>query len=215
MRAVCSGTDGIGCCGWSDMAKPPEITAPTPLSTLRLTHSPTVSSAYVGRAVFGHSRFLPARPRLRPIRGHPLPSARPTARLVMPPEHWIQVPVPALVEGAVFAAARAQLDENRRRKRNQQHGPRWLVQGLTVCRRCGYAYYGKTAPRNGKDRSKGELRYYRCIGSDAYRFGGRAVCDSAPVRGDRLEALVWEQVRAVLEGPERVCDEYNRCLRKV
>src|SRR4051812_12849292 len=44
MRAVCSGTDGIGCCGWSDMAKPPEITAPTPLSTLRLTHSPTVSA---------------------------------------------------------------------------------------------------------------------------------------------------------------------------
>src|SRR3954463_3608178 len=43
MRAVCSGTDGIGCCGWSDMAKPPEITAPTPLSTFRLTHSPTVS----------------------------------------------------------------------------------------------------------------------------------------------------------------------------
>src|SRR4051794_33163943 len=43
MRAVCSGTDGIGCCGWSDMAKPPEITSPTPLSTLRLTHSPTVS----------------------------------------------------------------------------------------------------------------------------------------------------------------------------
>src|SRR3954468_13557899 len=46
MRAVCSGTDGIGCCGWSDMAKPPEITAPTPLSTLRLTHSPTVSYAW-------------------------------------------------------------------------------------------------------------------------------------------------------------------------
>src|SRR3954471_21044204 len=43
MRAVCSGTDGIGCCGWSDMAKPPEITAPTPLSTFRPTHSPTVS----------------------------------------------------------------------------------------------------------------------------------------------------------------------------
>src|SRR3954466_8988242 len=43
MRAVCSGTGGIGCCGWSDMAKPPAITAPTPLSTLRLTYSPTVS----------------------------------------------------------------------------------------------------------------------------------------------------------------------------
>src|SRR4051812_48710648 len=44
MRAVCSGTRGGGCCGGSDMAKPPEITAPTPLSTFRPTHSPTVSA---------------------------------------------------------------------------------------------------------------------------------------------------------------------------
>src|SRR3954452_5542444 len=43
MRAVCSGTRGRGCCSWSDITKPPEITAPTPLSTFRLTHSPTVS----------------------------------------------------------------------------------------------------------------------------------------------------------------------------
>src|SRR5215207_5514215 len=43
MRAVCSGTRGRGCCGWSDMVRPPEITAPTPLSTFRLTYSPTVS----------------------------------------------------------------------------------------------------------------------------------------------------------------------------
>src|SRR3954463_5774456 len=43
MWAVCSGTGGIGGCGWSDMAKPPAITAPTPLSTFRPTHSPTVS----------------------------------------------------------------------------------------------------------------------------------------------------------------------------
>src|SRR4051812_47770556 len=43
MQAVCSGTRGRGWCGWSDITKPPEITAPTPLSTFRLTHSPTVS----------------------------------------------------------------------------------------------------------------------------------------------------------------------------
>ena len=173
------------------------------------------NSAYIGRAVFGRSRFLPARPRLRPIRGHPYPSVRPTARISMPREDWIEIPVPALVEEAVFEAVQAQLAENRRRKRDQQRGPRWLLQGLTVCRRCGYAYYGKTAPRDGKDRSKGDLRYYRCIGSDAYRFGGTAVCDSPPVRGDRLEEMVWEQVRAVLETPERVADEFHRRLREV
>src|SRR4051794_20381637 len=49
MRAVCSGTGRRGCCGWSDMAKPPEITAPTPLSTFRLTHSPTVSATFLGQ----------------------------------------------------------------------------------------------------------------------------------------------------------------------
>src|SRR3954447_25726064 len=68
MRAVCSGTDGIGCCGWSDMAKPPEITAPTPLSTLRLTHSPTVSANTRDRCLLP----LPApAPRLEQLLPHP------------------------------------------------------------------------------------------------------------------------------------------------
>ena len=157
--------------------------------------------AYMGRAVFGRSRFLPARPRLRPIRGHPRPSPRPTLRVPVPPDEWIEVPVPALVEPALFEAARSQLDENRRRKRERQLGPRWLLQGLTVCRRCGYAYYGKTAPRCGKDRSKGELRYYRCIGTDGHRFGGTAVCDNRQVRGDRLEESVWSSGEGSAGGP--------------
>src|SRR3954466_5051055 len=58
MRAVCSGTDGIGCCGWSDMAKPPEITAPTPLSTFRLTHSPTVSAPFTHERRVAKQRLL-------------------------------------------------------------------------------------------------------------------------------------------------------------
>jgi site-specific DNA recombinase len=96
-----------------------------------------MNTAYIGRAIYGHSRYLPARPRLRPIRGHPHPSPRPTARVAVPREEWIEVPVPALVDPAVFEAAQAQLIENRQRKRDQWRGPRWLLQGLTVCRRCG------------------------------------------------------------------------------
>ena len=37
-----------------------------------------------------------------------------------------------------------------RRKRERARGQCWLLQGLTVCRCCGYAYYGKTAPRSRK-----------------------------------------------------------------
>ena len=170
------------------------------------------NTAYIGRAVYGHSRFLPARPRLRPIRGYPRPSPRPTARVAVPREEWIEVPVPPLVDPAVFEAVQAQLGENRRRKRDGRRGPRWLLQGLTVCRRCGYAYYGKAAPRSKRDPSQGEYRHYRCIGTDGCRFGGSAVCGNPPVRGDRLEQAVWDRVRALLEKPERVAEEYRRRL---
>jgi site-specific DNA recombinase len=170
------------------------------------------NTAYIGRAVYGHSRFLPARPRLRPIRGHPRPSPRPTARVVVPREEWIEVPVPALVDPAVFEAVQAQLGENRRRKRDGRRGPRWLLQGLTACRRCGYAYYGKAAPRSKRDPSRGEYRHYRCTGTDGCRFGGTAVCDNRPVRGDRLEGTVWDRVRALLQRPDRVAEEYRRRL---
>ena len=89
---------------------------------------------------------------------------RPSARVAVPREEWIEVPVPALVDEAVFEAAQAQMAENRQRKRDGLRGPRWLLQGLTVCHRCGYAFYGKTVPRSSKDRTKGDYRLYRCIG---------------------------------------------------
>jgi site-specific DNA recombinase len=84
-----------------------------------------------------------------------------------------------------------------------------LLQGLTVCQRCGYAYYGKTAPRSRKYDPMNTLRYYRCTGADGYRFSGNAVCNNGPVRSDQLEQVVWDQVRALLED-HRVADEYRR-----
>jgi len=165
--------------------------------------------AYIGCAAFGRARFLPPRPRLRPIRGHK-PSPRATTRVLMPREEWIEIPVPSIVDSAVFEAAQAQLEENRKRKRERRRGRCWLLQGLTVCQRCGYAYYGKTAPRSRKYDPMNALHYYRCIGADGYRFSGKAVCNNRPVRGDQLEQVVWAQVRALLEDPHRVADEYRR-----
>ena len=127
----------------------------------------------------------------------------------MPREESIEIPVPPLVDPTVFDVVRTQLEENRRRKRHQKFGKCWLLQGLTVCRNCGYAYYGKTAPRSRKYDPTNILRYYRCIGADGYRFNGKAVCNNGPVRSDRLEQMVWDQVRALLEEPHRVADEYR------
>ena len=72
-----------------------------------------------------------------------------------------------------------------------QRGARHLLQGLAVCKHCGYAYYGTLAYR-----SKKEYGYYRCIGTEAYRFGGERKCDNLPVYKD---VLVMNQGYACLE----------------
>ena len=85
----------------------------------------------------------------------------------------------------------------------------YLLQGLVVCKRCGHAFYGKPVSRAS---AKGKTRYayYRCIGTDAYRFGGERLCRVGQVRTDLLEAAVWEDVRALLADPGRVRAEYER-----
>jgi site-specific DNA recombinase len=169
--------------------------------------------AYVGRAVLGRSRVVPADAKLplqrRPPRGR-VPKAM--RRICGSREEWIEIAVPASIDPALFEAAQVQLEDNRKRKRESRRGPRWLLQGLTVCRCCGYAYCVNTLPPSPSDRSKRRRYQYRCTGTDAHRFGGAARCDNSPVRGDRLEQMVWDQVRALLEDPSRVADEYRRRL---
>ena len=112
----------------------------------------------------------------------------------VPPEAWVTIPVPALVSEALFAAAQEQLAENQRRARRSPHGARYLLQGLLVCARCGYAYYGKTLTLGGGTPTPRQQVYYRCSGTDSYRFGGTAICDNAQLRGDQVEAAVWQGV---------------------
>jgi site-specific DNA recombinase len=52
----------------------------------------------------------------------------------------------------------------------------------------------------------------RCLGTDAYRFGGERVCANTPVRTDRLEMAVWQEVCALLAHPGRLAEEYRRRL---
>ncbi len=58
-----------------------------------------------------------------------------------------------------------------------------------------------------------EYAYYRCIGADAYRFGGERLCPNGPVRTDLLEAAVWEEVCRLLEPPQRLGEESQRRLQ--
>jgi site-specific DNA recombinase len=99
--------------------------------------------AYAGMAAFGKTRSGPLGPRLRAQRGRPLQPRRAVATRDTPPESWLHIPVPPLVDAALFATVQEQLQENRRHARQGLRGARYLLQGLACCAQCGYAFYGK------------------------------------------------------------------------
>jgi site-specific DNA recombinase len=169
--------------------------------------------AYKGTAAFGKTRVGPMAFRLRPQRGHLLQPRRPISTTSMPQEEWISIPVPALVDEALFEAVQAQLQENRQRSRQNQRGARYLLQGLLVCAQCQYAYYGKAVSNKAAKGKKRDYAYYRCVGTDAYRFGGERICDNMQVRTDTLDSLVWHEVCTLLEEPQRLEQEYQRRLQ--
>jgi site-specific DNA recombinase len=49
-----------------------------------------------------------------------------------------------------------------------------------------------------------DFLYYRCSGSDGYRFGGERICNNAQVQGNILETAVWSEVSKLLMNPERL-----------
>jgi site-specific DNA recombinase len=166
--------------------------------------------AYKGTAAFGKTAVGTKRPRLRPGRKQPPYPRRDYSIYDQNSDQWIFIPVPALVDADLFTVVQQQLQENRQRARQTQRGAKYLLQGLVVCQRCGYAYYGKpVSPKAAKGKAR-SYAYYRCLGTDAYRFGGERICDNLQVRTDRLEIAVWQQVQELLENPQRLAQEYER-----
>ncbi len=161
--------------------------------------------AYVGRAAFGRTRSGPLQPRLRTPRGRPAQSKRGYSPHSAPEDEWISIPVPSVVAEDLFAAVKDQLQENRKRARIPQKGSRYLLQGLIVCAQCGYAYHGAT--------NDARNAYYRCSGALAARCGGTRICWNKELRMDRLDEAVWDEVRQVLQEPERLEAEYRRRLQ--
>jgi site-specific DNA recombinase len=169
--------------------------------------------AYMGTAAFGKTRQEPLHPRLRAQRGRPLQPRRAVSTVDVPQEEWYPISVPAIVEPEVVVAVQEQLQENRRHARQSRRGALYLLQGLLQCQHCGYAYYGKRlspSARKGKPRA---YAYYRCLGTDAYRFGGERVCQNTQVRTDLLDVAVWQEVCTLLAHPERLAEEYRRRLQ--
>jgi site-specific DNA recombinase len=166
--------------------------------------------AYAGMAVFGKTMATSGTPglnRVARLQGRATPRAVKTVD--RPREQWLEIPVPAIVDAVTFARVRQRLEDNKRFAARNTKVPS-LLQGLAACSACGYACYrGHTTTSAGN-----KIFYYRCIGSDNYRFEHGKVCDSKPVRADYLDTVVWDHVTALLTDPALIRAEISKRLEQ-
>jgi site-specific DNA recombinase len=166
--------------------------------------------AYAGSAVFGKTQAV-----------HEAAGLNRTARLAgrtvprqvrvegRPREEWTAIPVPALVDRDTFDRVQQRLEDNKRFAARNTKVPS-LLQGLAACASCGYGYYRtSTTTSSGK-----KIYYYRCLGSDDYRYQGGRVCANKPVRADYVDAVVWDHVTGLLADPALIRTEIDRRLER-
>ena len=164
--------------------------------------------AYQGRAVFGKTQIIHEQPglnRVARLQGRTTPRAVKTVD--RPREEWTEIAVPAIVDQDTFARAGQRLADNKRFASRNSKIPS-LLQGLAACSACGYAYYrGHTTTTAGN-----KIYYYRCLGSDEYRYEGGRVCGNKPVRADYLDTVVWDHITGLLADPALIRAEIDRRL---
>ena len=121
---------------------------------------------------------------------------------------WIPVPFPEIVDEQTWDLAQS-IMKKRRTRSGRNTKIFYLLQHLVRCTGCGMlmgcmATRKRTVKRNGKV-YKYELetprRYYKCYGVQHFRTGCR---EHTMIRAERLEGLVWGQVKRVMENPELI-----------
>jgi len=164
--------------------------------------------ACAGRAVFGKTQIVHEQPglnRVARLQGRTTPRA--VKAVDRPREEWTEIAVPAIVSEDTFARVAQRLADNKRFASRNSKIPS-LLQGLAACSACGYACYrGRTTTTAGN-----KIYYYRCLGSDDYRYQGGRVCGNKPVRADYLDTVVWDHITGLLADPALIRAEIDRRL---
>ena len=165
--------------------------------------------AYAGRAVFGKTQVIQEQPglnRIARLQGRTTP--RPARTVDRPRQEWTEITVPSLVDEDTFARVQQRLEDNKRFATRGSKVPS-LLQGLAACAACGYGYY-RTSTRTARKK----IYYYRCLGSDDYRYEGGRVCGNKPVRADYLDQVVWDHITGLLADPALIRAEITKRLEQ-
>jgi len=118
-----------------------------------------------------------------------------TIQVLKPKEQWIPVEVPSIISQETFEAAQKQLARNRELcRRNTKR--EYLLSGLLACANCGFKLVARTT----------EGRAYYCCSSKSCNNRPK-ICSAKNIRGDSLEAAVWDGVSRLLSRPELIMEQ--------
>jgi DNA invertase Pin-like site-specific DNA recombinase len=163
--------------------------------------------AYAGRAVFGKTMVVHESPglnRVARLQGRSTPRASKTVE--RPHAERTEIPVPAIITPDTFDRVARRLADNKRFASRNSKNPS-LLQGMAACAGCGYGYYRTSTRTTNK-----KIYYYRCLGSDDYRYEGGRVCTNKPVRSDYLDTVVWDHITGMLANPQLIRTEIDKRL---
>ena len=112
-----------------------------------------------------------------------------TGRRLRPRDEWIPIPVPAVLDPAIFHQAQEKRRKNRALSPRNSRYP-YLFRGLVQHAPCGSAMYGTQA----KDGA-----FYRCSNRER-RYPLPKTCDGR-AQAQRIDTVLWEVIQAIATTP--------------
>ena len=175
----------------------------TPHWSVSTVHHLLTDPVCVGTAYANRYDHVPPR---KPRRPDGPGSTANTCRQLKPPEEWIAIPVPALIDQATYDLAQAQLARNTVLSFRHAARHAYLLRCLLTCGTCGLAMHGITYPATA---TRPEHRYYRCAGKDPILRGRPERCPHRAVKAEELETAVWRHIRGLLSDPGQLLAQFQ------
>ena len=150
--------------------------------------------AYIGEVHYGKTTKAEPQQRRKPAVAGKDPA---TSSKATPPEQWIAIACPAILDRATWDAAQSSIDHTRT-VRSGRPSLTYLLRGLLRCGQCGAALSGAESHSH---------HYYNCVGRNGSER--RRYCGQRGIRVDVIEPQVWERTLKAVTDPAKIAELCN------
>lgn len=166
-------------------------------------HHPTISKILKNEAYTGKFYYGKKTTKYDPIR-------KKKVEIMNPPEEWVPLTCPRIIDDDVFKLAKKYLKDNE--KTRKSGSDKYLLSGKLTCGLCGSPYGGYTKKsyktENGVRKVVSELPHYRCRKENKTKV--QTTCKNRQISGSVLEAAVWKHITALLADPKTFLERIER-----